>query len=201
MTEIHLHGILGKKYGKKHYLSISKPKDLIFAMEANYDDFIKDLKELAKKNIHYTFVIDNQWSKTNPNRDIREAKTLDFVPVILGSGWTAVAFALAIGSAVYSYVQAGKVEYPKIPGAAMQTNAMSKSLAFSNRDNIAEQGNPVPLVYGRIKIGSYVIQTSVKSFPLSVSLNDEIQSNSLNRMGNQGDTISAVNNNNVLKQA
>lgn len=197
MTEVHFHGILAKKYGKVHKFALTKPKDLLLAMEANDDSFPVELKKLAKKNIHYTFVINNRWIKNNENIANEKIKKLDFVPIVIGSGPYAVAFALvvSIASAVYSYVQAGKVEYPKIPGAEGTTSALSRSLAFSNRENILEQGNPVPLVYGRFRVGSFVIQSTVKSFPLNMTLGDEFNNTSTKKSNNQSAFIDNTNSN------
>lgn len=196
MTEVYLHGILAKKYGSKHRIAISQPKDLLGAMEANNDDFLMDLKDLYKKNMHYTYVVNGEWIK-NGQYNKEKIKRLDFVPMILGSGpigWAiGISLTLAIASAVYTYVQAGKVEYPKIPGAEGVSSAFSKSLAFSNRENVIEQGNPVPLVYGRLRIGSFVIQSSIKSFPLSLSLTDEFLNTSTKKGSNQVATIDSSN--------
>jgi predicted phage tail protein len=186
MTEIHLHGILGQKYGKLHKFSIKEPKDVVRALEANNEDFTKDLKDLLKKNIIYTIVADDQWiqgSLFNSNK----IKKVDFIPVIVGSGWvaTVVSIVIAIASAVYSYVQAGKQQYPEIPGAEGVSSANSRSLSFSSRENITEQGNPVPLVYGRMKIGSAVIQSSIKSFPLTLTLTDEFLNSTNKKSANQ----------------
>jgi len=192
MTEVYLHGILAKKYGSRHRIAISQPKDLLGAMEANHDNFLMDLKDLYKKNMHYTYIVNGKWVK-NGEYNKEKIKRLDFVPMILGSGpvgWAiGISLTLAIASAVYSYVQAGKVEYPKIPGAEGVSSAFNKSLAFSNRENIVEQGNPVPLVYGRLRIGSFVIQSSVKSFPLSLSLTDEFINTSTKKGHNQIATV------------
>lgn len=191
MTEVYLHGILGKKYGRRHRFAVNKPKDALLALEANHEDFLKELKQLSNKNIYYTWIADNQ---VLGNRDLSfkasKIKRLDFVPTIVGGGPWAIAagIIISVASAVYSYVQAGKVEYPKIPGAQGTTSANNRSLAFSNRENIIEQGNPVPLVYGRIKVGSAVIQSSVKSFPLSISLVDEY----LNTSSKKSNNLSAV---------
>lgn len=208
MTEVYLHGILGKKYGKKHRLALSKPKDLLLAMEANNVNFIKDIKDLANKNIHYTFVVDDQWCKAGEASCVKKMKKINFVPVILGSGpaivtaagvtiltWTQIAIAVVsvVASALISYLMAGKVDYPKVPGATASSNAFSKSLAFSNRDNLLEQGSPVPLVYGRIKVGSYVIQTTIKTFPLSIDLNTQFFDTSTKKGANETAIISSIN--------
>jgi hypothetical protein len=187
MTEIHLHGILGQKYGKLHKFSIKEPKDVVRALEANNEDFTKDLKDLLKKNIVYTIVADDQWVQGNFFLNNKKIKKIDFVPMIIGSGWVAavVSLVISIAVAVYSYVQAGKQQYPEIPGAEGVSSVNSRSLAFSNRENITEQGNPVPLVYGRMKIGSSVIQSSIKSFPLTLTLTDEFLNSTAKKSANQ----------------
>ena len=194
MTEVHLHGVLAKKYGKVHKIALKKPRDVLFAMEANYDDFLKDIKDLMRKNIFYTFVVDNKvLNKIESDAPNKSIKKIDLVPVISGGGLDpltiGIMIVLSVASAVYSYVQAGKVEYPKIPGASATSSANSRSLAFSNRENITEQGNPVPLVYGRLKVGSAVVQSSIKSFPLSISLSKEFENTSSRNSGNQNATV------------
>lgn len=193
MTEIHLHGILGKKYGRLHKFAIKEPKDVVRALEANYENFSKELKELLKKNIVYTIVADDQWVQGSSFLKSK-IKKIDLVPTIVGGGGiilTVIVLAISIASAVYSYVQAGKQQYPQIPGAEMTSSASSKSLSFSNRENITEQGNPVPLVYGRLKVGSFVIQSAVKSFPLTLTLTDEFLNSTSKKSGNQVAIIDA----------
>jgi predicted phage tail protein len=206
MTEVHFHGILAKKYGKVHKMALSKPKDLLLAMEANHDDFPLELKKLAQKNIHYSFIVNDRWVK-NHEQFSDKIKKIDFVPCILGSGPAVFGFtlaqgilfwgsiALAIGSAVYSYVQAGKMEYPQIPGAEATSAALNRSLAFSNRENILEQGNPVPLVYGRLRVGSFVVQSTVKAFPLNMTLGDEFNNTSSKKSTNQSAFVDNSNSN------
>lgn len=186
MTEIHLHGILGKKYGRLHRFAIKEPRDVVRALEANYENFSKDLKDLLKKKIVYSIVADNQWVQGSSFTEIKKIKKIDFVPTIIGSTPVQIIMlVIAVASAVYSYVQAGKQQYPQIPGAEGTSAASSRSLSFSNRENITEQGNPVPLVYGRLKVGSFVIQSTVKSFPLTLTLTDEFLNSTSKKSGNQ----------------
>lgn len=186
MTEIHLHGILGKKYGRLHRFAIKEPRDVVRALEANYENFSKDLKDLLKKNIVYTIVADNQWVQGNSFTEIKKINKIDFVPTIIGSTVVQIILlVISVASAVYSFVQAGKQQYPQIPGAEGTSAASSRSLSFSNRENITEQGNPVPLVYGRLKVGSFVIQSTIKSFPLTLTLTDEFLNSTAKKSGNQ----------------
>jgi predicted phage tail protein len=186
MTEIHLHGILGKKYGRLHRLAIKEPKDVVRALEANHEGFLKDLKDLLGKKIIYTIIADDHWVQGNSFVENKKIKKIDFVPAIIGSGPLAIiSLVISVGFAVYSYVQSSKQQYPQIPGAEGTSMASSKSLSFSNRENITEQGNPVPLVYGRLKVGSFVIQSTVKSFPLTLTLTDEFLNSTAKKSGNQ----------------
>ena len=192
MTEIHLHGILGKKYGRLHRFAIKEPRDVVRALEANYENFSKDLKDLLKKNIVYTIVADNQWVQGNSFTEIKKINKIDFVPTIIGSTVVQIILlVISVASAVYSFVQAGKQQYPQIPGAEGTSAASSRSLSFSNRENITEQGNPVPLVYGRLKVGSFVIQSAIKSFPLTLTLTDEFLNSTSKKSGNQVALIDA----------
>jgi predicted phage tail protein len=206
MIQVHLHGILGNKYGKIHKFAAKSPKDILNAFEANYSEFRRDLKDLALKNVHYTFVYDNKWLKGASLLDNKiKVKEVHIVPSVLGAGpavfgftlvkgiifWTSLV--LTIGSAIYSFVQAGKMEFPQIPGATGTSTALNRSLAFSNRENIIEQGNPVPLVYGRIKVGSFVIQSSIKTFPLSLTLTDEFVNTTSKKSNNQTAVIDGSN--------
>jgi len=195
MTEVHLHGILGKKYGCLHRFAIKDPRDVVRALEANNEEFTKDLKDLLQRNIVYSLVADNQWICGDTGKKNFKIQRVDFVPAIIGSGpgwvWGLVSLVVAIASAVYTYIQAGKQQYPQIPGAEATSSASSKSLSFSNRENITEQGNPVPLVYGRLKVGSFVIQSAVKSFPLTLTLTDEFLNATSKKSGNQVAIIDA----------
>jgi predicted phage tail protein len=50
------------------------------------------------------------------------------------------------------------------PEASIGTaSALNQSFYFTNRINVAQQGVPVPLGYGRLRIGSYVIQNTITS--------------------------------------
>lgn len=205
MIQVHLHGILGNKYGKIHKFAAKSPKDILNALEANHSEFRKDLKELALKNVHYTFIYDNKWLKGASLLDNKiKVKEVHVIPSVLGAGPIAAAsttaavifwasIIISIGSAIYSYVQAGKMEFPQIPGSTGTSTALNRSLAFSNRENIIEQGNPVPLVYGRMKVGSFVIQSSIKTFPLSLTLTDEFVNTTSKKSNNQTAVIDGSN--------
>lgn len=81
--------------------------------------------------------------------------------------------ALAVGASMLSKALAPQPEQtPDVGGATdepvtFESRAASASMMFNNVANIVSQGAPVPIGYGRLKIGSSVIQSTVKSFPMS----------------------------------
>ena len=60
---------------------------------------------------------------------------------------------------------------PEVDALEIQAGANTQSLIFSNRVNVASQGSPVPIGYGRLKVGTQVIQATIKSFPQSTDPN------------------------------
>ena len=50
-------------------------------------------------------------------------------------------------------------------GAEAEAGASASSHIFGGRANVAVQGSPLPIGYGRLRVGSHVIQASVKSYP------------------------------------
>ena len=70
--------------------------------------------------------------------------------------------ASALFFAAVSYALTPK---PEIEALEIDADGSKSSLIFSNTVNVASQGSPVPIGYGRLKVGSQVIQATIKSFP------------------------------------
>lgn len=186
MTTVYLHGLLGKEFGKKFKFSLGRPKDCVWAIDANKKGFVNRLVELAKKGAHYSVVVDGRISH-NINLE-KTAKELHIIPSISGSAGVVVAVGviaavvgyagtfgpvvsailIAVGTAAVSYGISNlmqKDQKTDVGSASATSNAANKSFLFSNGENVTEQGNPVPIGYGRLRIGSAVIQSTIKSFP------------------------------------
>ena len=98
---------------------------------------------------------------------------------LIGSLLLAVAFsAISFGlqSLLTKPPQANAISQSGAQASTAATSATSKSFLFSNRENVASQGNPIPICYGRMRVGSAIIQENVKSYPNSVSTFDEFSS-------------------------
>jgi predicted phage tail protein len=187
MTTVYLHGLLGKEFGRKFKFSLGRPRDCILAIDANKKGFANRLLNLSKKGAHYSVVIDGRAS-SNISLETR-AKELHIVPYVAGAaGAIAIAGAviavvgysgivtsafwagalIAVGTAAVSYGISNLMQKDQkvdVGSASAASNAFNKSFLFSSGENVTEQGNPVPIGYGRLKIGSSVIQSTIKSFP------------------------------------
>lgn len=94
--------------------------------------------------------------------------------VLLAVAFSAISFGLQ--SLLTKPPQANAISQSNPNQSTAATNATSKSFLFSNRENVASQGNPIPLGYGRLRMGSAIIQENIKSYPNSVSTFDEFSS-------------------------
>lgn len=187
MTNVYIHGALGREFGRKFKFSLARAKDVFLALGANKKNFKSRLIELGKSGAHYSIVIDGKMATSdfllNSNASPKE---IHLMPSVYGSAgvvaaigvvlyaaalyapeW-AVAYLVAIGSAAISFGISNLLQKDQkidVGSASATSTALNKSFLFSNGENIAEQGNPVPIGYGRLRIGSSVIQSTIKSFP------------------------------------
>ncbi len=174
MTLVKIHGILAREYGSSFEFSLPNPKNVLEAIDCNNNGFIKRLVELQKQGFCYDIII-NKKRVTHEKHlsGVKNPKTIDLVPAIAGSG-PAVFLPFVGGSvllanvasalffAVISYALTPK---PEVEALEIEADASKSSLIFSNTANVASQGSPVPIGYGRLKVGSQVIQATIKSFP------------------------------------
>ncbi len=198
MTKVFLHGKLGKEFGNEFNLSINKPQDVIKAIDANNEGFQKRIFDLSQEGAQYSLIADNQIIGSVEDFSAkRKIKEIHMVPVIYGSGVGALAIGIgvlaAVGGYVTEYVVLSTILYAvalaaisygvqsllaKPPAQNNQGSygtaaATSQSYLFTNGENVTQQGNPVPLGYGRLKIGSAVIQQTIKNYPNSIATFNE----------------------------
>jgi predicted phage tail protein len=177
MTVINIHGILAREYGNSFVLSLPNPKDILEAIDCNRQGFLQRLVELQREGLCYDIIINKTRITNGPDMDhMSNPATIDLVPAISGSGQAAI---LAIGftggtasflGAVLNSVLFAAISYaltPKPENEALEIIAggSKSSMIFSNTANLASQGSPVPIGYGRLIVGSQVIQATIKSYP------------------------------------
>ncbi len=194
MTLIRLHGILAKEYGNTFCFAVGNPRNVLEAIDCNRSGFKSRLIELHQEGFSYDIIIDKKRiSEKNEMDNMCDPETIDLVPAISGSGpivgaifsllggtgfWATVAKAVLF--AAISYALTPKPDQQQVEITA---KAGKESLIFSNRANVASQGAPVPLGYGRLKVGSQVVQATIKSFPQSQKTRDALNPHQENIAG------------------
>lgn len=204
MIKINLHGILGFEFGKEFDVYAKNAFFALKALTCIKSNFLNRLRQLNKEGFSYSIIVDGEWVYDDKNfNSLKEIKNLDIVPNICGAelitlllgglfaglgaaaGGATLAGALAIGVlSIGLAILTNVLNKPKseqqnvnaqfVGGQAMSSFSRNRSYAFSNVDNVASQNIPIPIGYGRMRIGSKIIQTSIKSYPTDRSVYQEL---------------------------
>lgn len=178
LREVRLYGQLGRLFGRVHHLAVSTAQEAVRALCANYPAFERYLREhsepgyhvfLGKRNIGEEGLTDptgcDEVIKIVPA--IAGAKKGGFLQVILGAvlvvvglvvpgaQWlVSVGAALALGGVAQMLTPMPKAD-------AGQEGENKQSYIFSGAANTTAQGNPVPICYGEMVVGSAVISAGL----------------------------------------
>lgn len=193
MTNIIIHGFLGKIYGNSHKLKVRRMSEIIPAINANNPGFKNAILSCFKSDMDYCFIDprnpQKRYQKPEDFLQQQPPKEIHIVPSIVGSG-PALAFVAAgaataavgvlgagvLGAGIGSFLVSLGVSlilqgvsmllFPA-PESPQQQQIESKidtsSYIFSTTKNNSVQGFPIPLVYGEIKVGSNIVSTNIVS--------------------------------------
>ena len=176
MTLVKLHGILAREYGESFKVALENPKHVLAAIDCNREGFLARVIELQREGFIYDIIINKKRIEVGKQMDgMAHPETIDLVPAIIGSAEAFAAFFLWIAegsflaqlttAVIFAAIGYALTPKPEIEALEIEAAATKGSLVFSNRVNVASQGVPVPLGYGRLKVGSQVVQATIKSFP------------------------------------
>jgi len=186
MAEIQLCGELGKIFGKKHYRLIRTTHETTRALAATLDGFERYMRSSKLRGLTYAVFV----GKKNIGKDDLEypanSNVIKIVPVIIGSkkagmlqtilGAVLVAVGVVLNftplaAASPFFYQAGgaliiggvvQMLSPQATGLASKQSADNQaSYAFGGVTNTAAQGYPVPLLYGKRRIGGAIISAGI----------------------------------------
>jgi predicted phage tail protein len=188
MTFVKLYGHLGKKFGRIHRLDIQTAAEALRALKANFKDFGLYLQEHSAPG--YKVITDMGARSVEQLGDPLGGKSIKIVPGIAGAGPGAGQFILgAVLFVVGEYVNfqsmglgagfgqgVANIGIAMMVGGAAQmlfappahpgpnnSPANTPSYSFSGAVNTVAQGNPVPVCYGRMIVGSQVISGGLYS--------------------------------------
>ncbi|WP_374256738.1 tail assembly protein [Yokenella regensburgei] len=186
MIAIELGGILGKTFGKTHQRLISKIEDAPKALAATVDGFEKYMISSKRRGLTYAIFL----GKKNIGKDDLgfpvTGDVIRIVPVIIGSKRAGVlqtvlgAVLVAVGAILSFTPAAAASPFLYQAGAAMMIGGVVQMLspqpgglsskqdsdnrasyAFGGVTNTAAQGYPVPLLYGKRRIGGAIISAGI----------------------------------------
>ncbi len=185
MTRIELSGILGKTYGKVHHRLVRTTAEAINALAKTINGFEKFLNTSKARGLTYAVYRDKKNIGVDDLGFPVSGEVIRIVPVVIGSkkagvlqtilGVALVAAAIwmpGIGIAASNMMFAAgsamavggvmQMISPQVPGLASKQDADNKaSYAFGSVTNTAAQGYPVPLLYGRRRIGGAIISAGI----------------------------------------
>ncbi|MGJ0578232.1 tail assembly protein [Xenorhabdus bovienii] len=182
LRTVRLYGVLGTQFGRVHKLAVSTPQEAIRALSVLIKGFERFL--LTAKEQGLTFAVFN--GKRNISReelvfsgqdDIRIAPMiigsknagvfqtiLGAVLVVAGAFLWATPFGAPMVMSGVGMMLGGVVQMlsPMPGGLARREDPDNKpSYAFGGPVNTVAQGNPVPIGYGRRRIGGAIISAGI----------------------------------------
>lgn len=189
MVEVRLHGDLAKEFGKVWHLNISSPQEAVAAIEANTGKFVRKIKELSDKGMFFRVRSKHHdYSADDLSMNLGSVSRVDIIPVIVGSS-AGVRF--VIGAALV----ATSIIFPSPYSPHIFTTGVSLMLGsvvewltpMPKKDNVAsdkrswtingptdtaDQGSPVPVIYGEVLTGAYVVSAGISASDINTVNND-----------------------------
>ncbi|MCT4701231.1 tail assembly protein [Enterobacteriaceae bacterium H20N1] len=189
MTQIELGGVLGKTFGKVHHRLISTPSEVGRALSCTIDNFERYMINSQKRGLTYAVFKGKKNIGFDDLGYPVTGEVIRIVPVIIGSKKAGIlqtvlgAVLVAVG-AVMTYMSGGTASplaagfitsglammaggviqmlSPQAAGLASKQSADNQaSYAFGGVTNTAAQGYPVPLGYGKRRIGGAIISAGI----------------------------------------
>lgn len=192
MKTILLLGELGKRFGREHRLDVKSPAEAIRALVANFPALEKHLMNSGKR-VRYRVMVGEQTlpGAERLHDPAGENEVIKFIPVIVGAKGdglfqTIMGAVLIVVGFVLSFTPLAPVSpYLYAMGAAMMLGGVAQMLTptpktttnvpdyteqsntqsyvFNGAVNVTAQGNPVPIGYGRMLVGSAVISAGIQT--------------------------------------
>ncbi len=193
MVNVRFYGSL-KQFGSDFRLDCKTPAEVIHALTSQIPklrQFIQQGLFTVRVGRDY---FDNRYLEKGLSQKLKDDAIVHFTPTLKGSkrgglfgvitGVALIAGALALGPLGFSVIGANAAwmvgglgaslllggvaqMLTKMPSMSTGKDADKKqSTSFSNLSNMAAQGRPMPLAYGRIRVGSLIISQGVETMDI-----------------------------------
>lgn len=193
MVNVRFYGSL-KQFGSEFRLDCKTPAEVIHALTSQIPklrQFIQQGLFTVRVGRDY---FDNRYLEKGLSQKLKDDAIVHFTPTLKGSkrgglfgvitGVALIAGALALGPLGFSVIGANAAwmvgglgaslllggvaqMLTKMPSMSTGKDADKKqSTSFSNLSNMAAQGRPMPIAYGRIRVGSLIISQGVETMDI-----------------------------------
>lgn len=185
---IRLYGKLGTQFGREFHIAVASAREAIQALSAMVPGFEQELITSQQRGIGYAVFIDKR-NLNEDQIDDPAGGTIRIAPIIMGAKRGGL-FSIVLGAAMVfaPWASAGFVATAVGPvgsaimniGAALALGGMAQLISpqqkgLSTRDgpdngasynfngpvNTTAQGNPVPVLYGRMIVGGATISAGI----------------------------------------
>lgn len=178
MTDVTIEGKLGKIVGRKHSLVCSTLGEVFAAIESNTGKLRKHFQR-NKKRLFAIFVDGRHVDSDFLTEYSVKGKEVVILPILMGAvGFTIVS---AIGAAAFGtfsagftalgFITAGVINAAFAFGLSLLIStllapddpdiASTSSYVFGSPENVAEQGGPVPVGYGRLMVAGKIVSVNL----------------------------------------
>ena len=188
LVNIKLHGALGKQVGRESWkMAVSSIGEAMRAIESQSKKLYKSLIKNDKQNIKYRVLINEKdflydkekdintkegVQSSELIRDFENLKSIDIVPVVEGADSKDIFASAQMGMALIAgglgLVAAGVANLltpmPEFGDFREIEGGGRASYLFSGPVNTVREGGPIFIGYGRLMVGSQVIQSSVDTY-------------------------------------
>lgn len=179
MVNVRFYGSL-KQFGTEFRLDCKTPAEVVQALTSQ----IPKLRQFIQQGLFTVRVgreyLDNRYLEQGLNQHLKDDSTVHFTPVLKGSKKAGLfqtivgAVMVVVGAVFQQYYLVGAGIAMVAGGVAQMLTKMppmstgkdaerKQSTSFSNLSNMAAQGRPMPLAYGRIRVGSLIISQGVET--------------------------------------
>lgn len=174
LRTVHLHGRLGKRFGRTHRLDVGSPAEAISALMCQLPRF-----EHYIRHRQYA-VTAGRSPKPRQNPALSEpalrmrlghSTDIHIVPAPLMAGIETILI-IGLTLVLVAVSVASIMMMPKAPKPGDREEASkATSFVFDGPENVIEQGHAVPLVYGEVRTGSVVVSSGLSTAEIGAIAN------------------------------
>lgn len=157
MVNVKLHGVFENFIDTDWTLNVKSVLEIFEAIEANTNKLVSTLGILNEYISHFIIYVDEKPVPPEYLNSpiLNKNSKVEIVPLIIGSAELIIGLVLlAISTGIQMLIT--KLLTPKSP-----VDIKTVSRLFSNYENVSLRNVPIPIGYGRLKIGSIVVSNNI----------------------------------------